>query len=203
MSYNLYLSYCPQKTRRRSKTPVDEEKVEYLEERFMEPSSELEEYDDNGSNSPVHIIVKEEEPEVIVPKPAKYFKPKPVQKRRLIENKLRDKKKFIQSKIVKRNKLQYTKNAECKSFDKVYENNDQCDNNYSKGYKNKDECDSFGEYIAVSLRKHDERTRSMIKQAINNILFEQEMKKYNAGNYTVIYTAVDENPLIVPDECEK
>lgn len=64
-------------------------------------------------------------------------------------------------------------------------------------YKKKDECDSFGEYIAMSLRKHDERTRSMIKQAINNILFEQEMKKYNASSsqYVVIST-VDENPLV-------
>lgn len=60
--------------------------------------------------------------------------------------------------------------------------------------KKKDECDSFGEYIAVSLRKHDERTQSMIKQAINNILFEQEMKKYSAGQYVVIS---DENPLVL------
>lgn len=58
--------------------------------------------------------------------------------------------------------------------------------------KGKDECDSFGEYIAVSLRKHDERSRSMIKQAINNILFEQEMKKYNNA-----YIEVERNPLII------
>ncbi|CAF4927956.1 unnamed protein product [Pieris macdunnoughi] len=66
--------------------------------------------------------------------------------------------------------------------------------------KGKDECDSFGEYIAVSLRKHDERTRSMIKQAINNILFEQEMKKYNSSSYVV-----EKNPLIIgdSDDCEK
>lgn len=63
--------------------------------------------------------------------------------------------------------------------------------------KKKDECDSFGEYIAMSLRKHNERTRSMIKQAINNILFEQEMKKYNVSSsqYVVIST-VDGNPLV-------
>lgn len=57
--------------------------------------------------------------------------------------------------------------------------------------KKKDECDSFGEYIATSLRKHDDRTQSMIKQAINNILFEQEMKKYT--NYSVVISP--ENPL--------
>ncbi|CAH0694400.1 unnamed protein product [Spodoptera exigua] len=42
--------------------------------------------------------------------------------------------------------------------------------------RKKDECDTFGEYIAISLRKHDERTQSMIKQAINNILFEQGLR---------------------------
>lgn len=69
--------------------------------------------------------------------------------------------------------------------------------------KKKDECDSFGEYIAVSLRKHDERTQSMIKQAINNILFEQEMKKYSAGHYTVVLEGVDENPLVLSGEHEE
>ncbi|CAK1586593.1 unnamed protein product [Parnassius mnemosyne] len=71
--------------------------------------------------------------------------------------------------------------------------------------KKKDECDSFGVYIANSLRKHDERTQSMIKQAINNILFEQEMKKYSTNQYTVVMAGVDENPLILsePDHSEK
>lgn len=68
--------------------------------------------------------------------------------------------------------------------------------------RKKDECDSFGEYIADSLRKHDERTQSMIKQAINNILFEQEMKKYSASQYVVI-SGIDENPLILGDVSEK
>lgn len=66
--------------------------------------------------------------------------------------------------------------------------------------KKKDECDSFGEYIAISLRKHDERTQSMIKQAINNILFEQEMKKYSTGQYTVVISGIDENPLVLGDD---
>ncbi|KPJ12821.1 hypothetical protein RR48_10451 [Papilio machaon] len=66
--------------------------------------------------------------------------------------------------------------------------------------KKKDECDSFGEYIADSLRKHDERTQSMIKQAINNILFEQEMKKYSTNQYTVVIPGIDENPLILTEE---
>ncbi|XP_063365298.1 uncharacterized protein LOC134653865 [Cydia amplana] len=66
--------------------------------------------------------------------------------------------------------------------------------------RKKDECDSFGEYIAISLRKHDERTQSMIKQAINNILFEQEMKKYSVGQYAVVISGVDENPLILSDD---
>ncbi|XP_026753247.1 uncharacterized protein LOC113513452 [Galleria mellonella] len=65
--------------------------------------------------------------------------------------------------------------------------------------RKKDECDSFGEYIADSLRKHDDRTQSMIKQAINNILFEQEMKKYSTNQYEVVITGVDENPLILGD----
>lgn len=75
----------------------------------------------------------------------------------------------------------------------------------SEIYKKKDECDTFGEYIAMSLRKHDERTRSMIKQAINNILFEQEMKKYNSGQYAVLISNVEtcENPLMIGEECEK
>lgn len=67
----------------------------------------------------------------------------------------------------------------------------------SETTKKNDECDSFGEYIAISLRKHDERTQSMIKQAINNILFEQEMKKYSAGQYVNI---TDDNPLVIEDE---
>ncbi|XP_045500719.1 uncharacterized protein LOC123698165 [Colias croceus] len=70
--------------------------------------------------------------------------------------------------------------------------------------KRKDECDSFGDYIAVSLRKHDERTRSMIKQAINNILFEQEMKKYSSPHFTMV--DVEENPLTLgdgDDDCDK
>lgn len=65
--------------------------------------------------------------------------------------------------------------------------------------KKKDECDSFGEYIADSLRKHDERTQSMIKQAINNILFEQEMKKYSSSQYAIMIPPMDENPLILGD----
>ncbi|KAJ8714799.1 hypothetical protein PYW08_004780 [Mythimna loreyi] len=69
--------------------------------------------------------------------------------------------------------------------------------------RKKDECDSFGDYIAISLRKHDERTRSMIKQAINNILFEQEMKKYSNNQYTVVLSEVDENPLVLGDSDDK
>lgn len=42
----------------------------------------------------------------------------------------------------------------------------------------KDDCDTYVEYIASTLRKHDNKTQCMIKQAINNILFEQEMNKY-------------------------
>lgn len=40
----------------------------------------------------------------------------------------------------------------------------------------------------------------MIKQAINNILFEQEMKKYSVGQYAVVISGVDENPLILGDD---
>ncbi|KAJ2945356.1 hypothetical protein O0L34_g155 [Tuta absoluta] len=69
--------------------------------------------------------------------------------------------------------------------------------------RRKDECDSFGEYIADSLRKHDDRTQSMIKQAINNILFEQEMKKYTTNQQYVVISGLDENPLILGDESDK
>ncbi|KAM3957524.1 uncharacterized protein ACR2FA_008491 [Aphomia sociella] len=69
--------------------------------------------------------------------------------------------------------------------------------------RKKDECDSFGEYIADSLRKHDDRTQSMIKQAINNILFEQEMKKYSSSQYEVVITDLEENPLILGDTDSK
>lgn len=67
--------------------------------------------------------------------------------------------------------------------------------------KKKDSCDSFGEYIADSLRKHDEKTQAMIKQAINNIIFEQEMQKYKKGNqYTVVISGMEENPLDNSDD---
>ncbi|XP_028167670.1 uncharacterized protein LOC114358010 [Ostrinia furnacalis] len=67
--------------------------------------------------------------------------------------------------------------------------------------RKKDECDSFGEYIADSLRKHEDKTQSMIKQAINNILFEQEMKKYNTNQYTVVINGcLDENPLTLDQD---
>ncbi|GBP46713.1 hypothetical protein EVAR_86966_1 [Eumeta japonica] len=58
----------------------------------------------------------------------------------------------------------------------------------------RDECDVFGEYIANALRKHDERTRAMIKHAIGNILFEQEMKQY------AVATAPPRNPLLLDVE---
>lgn len=70
--------------------------------------------------------------------------------------------------------------------------------------KKKDECDSFGEYIADSLRKHDDKTQCMIKQAINNILFEQEMKKYNSSStLTLVLNGLDENPLKLMDDSDK
>nr|XP_034834866.1 uncharacterized protein LOC117991388 [Maniola hyperantus] len=164
--------------------PMEEEHEEQPEEPSEEPSSELEEYDDNGSNSPINIIIKEE-PEIIQTTQPRYYRTAKtsmqarINKRKLEKEKLsrlaEKKKRLLESKLLKESKV----------------------------YKNKDECDSFGEYISISLRKHDERTRSMIKQAINNILFEQEMKKYNTGQYTVIYTGSDVNPLIDPDDCEK
>lgn len=42
----------------------------------------------------------------------------------------------------------------------------------------RDDCDTYGEYIAATLRKHDNQTQCLIKQAINRILFEQEMSQY-------------------------
>ncbi|KAH9631120.1 hypothetical protein HF086_008622 [Spodoptera exigua] len=66
--------------------------------------------------------------------------------------------------------------------------------------RKKDECDTFGEYIAISLRKHDERTQSMIKQAINNILFKQGLRMYSAGQYTVVLTGDDEKPLVCEEK---
>lgn len=96
---------------------------------------------------------------------------------------------------------------------KIVKDNDSLDNRLletlrllrkSDLSRKKDECDSFGDYIAISLRKHDERTQSMIKQAINNILFEQEMKKYSTtGQFTVVLSGVDENPLVIGDGDDK
>lgn len=69
--------------------------------------------------------------------------------------------------------------------------------------KKKDECDSFGEYIADSLRKHDDKTQCMIKQAINNILFEQEMKKFKStSTLTLVLNGLDENPLKLMDDSD-
>lgn len=48
----------------------------------------------------------------------------------------------------------------------------------NKDNSKKDDCDTYGEYIASTLRKHNNKTQCLIKQAINNILFEQEMQKY-------------------------
>ncbi|CAH2240270.1 jg2282 [Pararge aegeria aegeria] len=172
-----YLSFLPshmdqEKSEKAKKKPLSEEPDEPPDE----PPSDPEEYEDIGSSSPVHIIVKEET-EITPQSPPRYFLTKPnttlIHKRRR-EKEDFDKQNTIESKLLKRTKL----------------------------YKKKDECDSFGEYIAIALRKHDDKTKSMIKQAINNILFEQEMKKYNSGQYAVIYTGVEENPLIVPNDCE-
>lgn len=144
-----------------------------------EPEVELscEEYEDQGNESPMHVMIKEE-PEFVeqtLPK-IRYICSKPRLTRVLKRNVANEshRPRVLERKMFKR----------------------------SEFFKKKDECDSFGEYIAMSLRKHDERTQSMIKQAINNILFEQEMKKYNAGQYVVIST-VDENPLIIGDESDK
>ncbi|XP_023950105.1 uncharacterized protein LOC112054521 [Bicyclus anynana] len=154
-------------------TPMKKPSVDEPHEPPDELQSDTEEYEDINSHSPVHIIVKEEAE--IPDTPPKIYRPKStrlVRKRKILheDDMIIEKKDVLNRKMLKR----------------------------SKFYKKKDECDSFGEYIAMSLRKHDDRTRSMIKQAINNILFEQEMKKYNSGHYAVIYT--DENPLIVPDD---
>ncbi|XP_046969332.1 uncharacterized protein LOC124536782 [Vanessa cardui] len=155
-------------------------KKEIVEEPEDEESDD--EYEANGDESPVHIVIKEEQESIErTPPKIKYVCSKPrltrVIKRRIVkDNTLADRNKFLERKLYKRSNL----------------------------YKKKDECDSFGEYIAISLRKHDERTRSMIKQAINNILFEQEMKKYNnSAQYAVVISNMDENPLIIGDECEK
>ncbi|XP_045775054.1 uncharacterized protein LOC123873976 [Maniola jurtina] len=159
--------------------PTEEEQEDHPEEPAEEPSSELEEYDDNGSNSPINIIIKEE-PEIIAPSPQRYYRTARTSMQARI-NKRKLEKEKLQRLAEKKKKLLEIKQSKI----------------------SKDECDSFGEYISISLRKHDERTRSMIKQAINNILFEQEMKKYNTGQYTVIYAGADVNPLIDPDDCEK
>lgn len=64
---------------------------------------------------------------------------------------------------------------------------------------NKDECDTYGEYIASMLRKRDIQTRCLIKHAINNILYEQEMNEYEnpLGNDIMITEALDQS-----DECD-
>lgn len=45
----------------------------------------------------------------------------------------------------------------------------------------KEENEIFGEYVVEALKKHDKRTQCLIKHAITNILFEQEMKTYHVN----------------------
>lgn len=42
-----------------------------------------------------------------------------------------------------------------------------------------DEYSAFGQYVACKLRRFDHRTRSFVEHAINNVLFEADMGKYD------------------------
>ncbi|XP_030025718.1 uncharacterized protein LOC115444187 isoform X1 [Manduca sexta] len=162
---------------------VDVRQVQESEAEESGESNDSSSDDDNEEEQPVLVKV---EPEIVQPRPKRRFIPPPTSpnlsrqpkplKRRLLKEPTKptsdlDSKLLEALKLLKRSELS----------------------------RKKDECDSFGEYIATSLRKHDERTQSMIKQAINNILFEQEMKKYSGGQYTVVLTNMEENPLVLGD----
>ncbi|XP_067008993.2 uncharacterized protein [Anabrus simplex] len=43
----------------------------------------------------------------------------------------------------------------------------------------KDECSTFGEHIAMKMRKFDEKLRAVVMHRINNIVFEAEMQHYD------------------------
>ncbi|OWR50880.1 hypothetical protein KGM_213200 [Danaus plexippus plexippus] len=139
-----------------------------------EEKETTEEEYDQEDDAPIHIIVKEETDVERTPQKTNQGKPR---LRRVVKKRVAkdgERSQLLRRKVIKR--------AEYK----------------------KDECDTFGEYIASSLRKHDERTRSMIKQAINNILFEQEMKKYSGGGHYVLLSGIeDSNPLVIGDGGEK
>lgn len=149
-----------------------------------------EDYEDELAQSDYHeqIIIKQEPEQTIFIKDRS-----PVQQRNTKHSKPRltrtVKKKFAQPKTAYNHSSNDTKILDAiRSLKRV-------------DYKKKrDECDIFGEYIANSLRKHDDRTRSMIKHAINNILFEQEMKRYTTTHYEI--NMDNENPLILPETIE-
>lgn len=43
----------------------------------------------------------------------------------------------------------------------------------------KEECSTFGQHIANKLLKYSSRTRAMVEHAINNIIFEADIGKYD------------------------
>ncbi|XP_030025719.1 uncharacterized protein LOC115444187 isoform X2 [Manduca sexta] len=181
-----YMKFLPSHIDNNDVTPTPKVDVRQVQESEAEESGESNDSssdDDNEEEQPVLVKV---EPEIVQPRPKRRFIPPPTSpnlsrqpkplKRRLLKEPTKptsdlDSKLLEALKLLKRSELS----------------------------RKKDECDSFGEYIATSLRKHDERTQSMIKQAINNILFEQEMKKYSGGQYTVVLTNMEENPLVLGD----
>ncbi|KAF5285486.1 hypothetical protein FQR65_LT13231 [Abscondita terminalis] len=54
-----------------------------------------------------------------------------------------------------------------------------------------DECSIFGEYIATKLRKHDDRTRTILQHRIHNILFQAEMDQFSMSESIQMQTPID------------
>lgn len=65
------------------------------------------------------------------------------------------------------------------------------------GSQSTDPYFTFGQHIANELRKYDQRTLAHVKQAINNIIFEADMGKYNYGSYTTTspYSTTTPSPV--------
>src|SRR5580765_5188461 len=50
------------------------------------------------------------------------------------------------------------------------------------GNESTDDCSVYGEHVAFKLRSYDTRTRAIVQQQINNILFNADMGMYSQFN---------------------
>ena len=69
-----------------------------------------------------------------------------------------------------------SRDTDAKRADEAYE--------IMKAASNRDDCAIYGEYVASELRKLSGYSQMMVKHAINNILFEGALGKYDKPNPT-------------------